>query len=274
MSREKTYSLTETLTELSQNRIQVLSLSQIKTINKAPKVLASCEGHAKSSDNNWRDAITCIAVFPNGKVVSGSNDKTLKVWDSITGTCLATLTGHMEVVLCMAVLSSGQVVSGAGTSTLKIWKPFLLPLAVDEQPKLFKAVDENPSLHTLDSSNFALSPAGIQSLTKAIAKHHTLRALHLNYCGLTDENTAHLFEVLPQKENGVQTEEVDWDHWEFKLSCSELGMTNQIGALLQDAGMNYWVQPMNSSVFSYRPTKTGDTEIKNSEVPSVECKIQ
>jgi F-box and WD-40 domain protein 1/11 len=38
-------------------------------------------------------------VFPDGRrVVSGSNDNTLKVWDIETGKCLATLEGHSDCV--------------------------------------------------------------------------------------------------------------------------------------------------------------------------------
>ena len=40
-------------------------------------------------------------MFPDGRrVVSGSNDKTLKVWDVATGECVATLEGHSEAVRC------------------------------------------------------------------------------------------------------------------------------------------------------------------------------
>ncbi len=38
-------------------------------------------------------------MFPDGRrVVSGSMDKTLKVWDVATGRCWATLEGHSGIV--------------------------------------------------------------------------------------------------------------------------------------------------------------------------------
>ena len=44
-----------------------------------------------------------VAVFPDGRrVVSGSADATLKVWDVATGKCVATLEGHYERVRCAA----------------------------------------------------------------------------------------------------------------------------------------------------------------------------
>ena len=44
-----------------------------------------------------------VAISPDGRrVVSGSLDKTLKVWDVATGECVATLQGHSDRVRCAA----------------------------------------------------------------------------------------------------------------------------------------------------------------------------
>ena len=41
--------------------------------------------------------VNCVAVLSNGRVVSGSDDRTLKVWKVSSGQCLGTLTGHTDL---------------------------------------------------------------------------------------------------------------------------------------------------------------------------------
>ncbi len=67
--------------------------------------------------------VYALAVTPDGRqVVSGSQDKTLKVWDLEIGSELRTLSGHSGAVWAVAVTPDGrQVVSGSGDKTLKVW---------------------------------------------------------------------------------------------------------------------------------------------------------
>lgn len=53
-------------------------------------------------------------------VVSGSTDRTLRVWDADTGQCLHTLYGHTSTVRCMH-LCANRVVSGSRDATLRVW---------------------------------------------------------------------------------------------------------------------------------------------------------
>jgi WD40 repeat protein len=64
------------------------------------------------------------AVTPDGRrVVSASDDGTLKVWELETGQELATLEGHESVVSGCAVTPDGQrVVSASDDGTLKVWE--------------------------------------------------------------------------------------------------------------------------------------------------------
>ena len=38
-----------------------------------------------------------MSVMPDGRIVSGSSDRTVRVWDSSTGECLKVLEGHSDV---------------------------------------------------------------------------------------------------------------------------------------------------------------------------------
>jgi WD40 repeat protein len=58
------------------------------------------------------------------RAVSGSNDKTLKVWDLTTGGLLRTLEGHADWVRAVAMSGDGRrAVSGSTDTTLKVWDP-------------------------------------------------------------------------------------------------------------------------------------------------------
>ena len=73
------------------------------------------------------DYVCCVAVLADGRFVTGSDDKTVKVWkESSPGSGVwsveATLTGHRHYVRCVAVLADGRFVTGSGDKTVKVWK--------------------------------------------------------------------------------------------------------------------------------------------------------
>ncbi len=63
--------------------------------------------------------VSCIAVF-DGKLFSGSWDKTIKVWDLQTEECTATLRGHGDAVSFLTA-SDGKLFSASIDCTIKVW---------------------------------------------------------------------------------------------------------------------------------------------------------
>jgi WD40 repeat protein len=70
-----------------------------------------------------RNPVNYLVLSADGRrVVSGSWDKTLRIWDMETGQCLKVLEGHTERVTSLVLSADGRrVVSGSRDKTLRIW---------------------------------------------------------------------------------------------------------------------------------------------------------
>jgi dipeptidyl aminopeptidase/acylaminoacyl peptidase len=64
-----------------------------------------------------------VAFSPDGKqIVSGSEDKTIKLWDATAGGLQKTLAGHSGRVTAVAFSPDGkQIASGSDDNTIKLW---------------------------------------------------------------------------------------------------------------------------------------------------------
>jgi WD40 repeat protein len=67
--------------------------------------------------------IYCVAFSPDGRrIVSGSDDRTIRVWDFDTGAELLRLEGHQDLVTSVAFAPDGRrIVSGSCDRTVRIW---------------------------------------------------------------------------------------------------------------------------------------------------------
>ena len=64
-----------------------------------------------------------VCFSPDGtKIASGSDDKTVLIWDAASGEQLCSLTGHSDSVWSVALSKDGtRLVSGSADRTVKIW---------------------------------------------------------------------------------------------------------------------------------------------------------
>jgi len=69
-----------------------------------------------------RNDITCVVQLEDGRVASGSFDKTVRIWNVVGGDgCVSTLVGHEDEVNSVTQLLDGRLVSGSVDMTLRVW---------------------------------------------------------------------------------------------------------------------------------------------------------
>jgi uncharacterized delta-60 repeat protein len=86
-----------------------------RTLSESPALVRILSGH--------QHAVNSVAVSPDGRrVVSGSWDTTVAVWDLETGAPIRRLTGHQASVRSVAVSPDGRsIVSGSQDDTVAVW---------------------------------------------------------------------------------------------------------------------------------------------------------
>ncbi|XP_022693761.1 F-box/WD repeat-containing protein 7-like isoform X2 [Varroa jacobsoni] len=90
-------------------RLHAIELNWRSRRLRSPKSLKGHDDHV----------VTCLQ-FAGNRIVSGSDDNTLKVWDATTGQCLRVLIGHTGGVWS-SQMSASTVISGSTDRTLRVW---------------------------------------------------------------------------------------------------------------------------------------------------------
>jgi WD40 repeat protein len=67
--------------------------------------------------------VRALAVLGDGRLASGSDDNTIRLWDPASGACERVFEGHQSWVRALAVLGDGRLASGSADSTIRLWDP-------------------------------------------------------------------------------------------------------------------------------------------------------
>ncbi|MFW6357854.1 MAG: protein kinase domain-containing protein [Chroococcales cyanobacterium] len=116
--------------------------------------------------NGHTSFVNTIIISPDGKtLISGSADKTIKIWDIATGQELHTLTGHSSFINALAISPDGKtLISGSADKTIKIWdiatgkelhtltghKGFINTLFISKDGQLLASGDANKTIKIWD----------------------------------------------------------------------------------------------------------------------------
>ncbi len=135
----------------------LVSVLQPVTLSAEPLRGASGEMILGLGSLGHTDLVSSVAFSPDGtKVLTGSRDKTAKLWDAGTGEPIRTFSGHTDYVESVAFSPDGtKVLTGSGDKTAKLW---------DAGTGL---VIRTFSGHTSSVTSVAFSPDGTKVLTKS-----------------------------------------------------------------------------------------------------------
>jgi WD40 repeat protein len=70
-----------------------------------------------------KDWVRALSILPDGRIVSGSDDKTLRIWNASSGDCERILSGHEEAVREVVALSDGRLLSRDWRGNCLLWSP-------------------------------------------------------------------------------------------------------------------------------------------------------
>ncbi len=110
------------LNTLSYDKLSKLPPNYVDEIifHRARAACGPYEATTISVCNVYEYQVSAVCVTPDGKIVSGSYDAEVRIWDS-EGNQLAVCEGHEDIVDAVCVTPDGKIVSGSWGGMVRIW---------------------------------------------------------------------------------------------------------------------------------------------------------
>ena len=198
----------------------VISASGDKTLKVWELSTSSPPGSVLSDPGEWQtllghtSQVNTVAVTADGRLaVSGSSDKSLKVWDLERGVELRSLRGHADTVEKVVITPDGRrVVSASGDKTIRVWD-----------------IESGEQLHNLHGSqsiitNLMLAPDGHRIISSSF-EDQTIKIWDIESGKLLNTLRGHNsfvagFAITPD-EQLVVSASGDWTLklWDLKIGC-------------------------------------------------------
>ena len=194
--------------------------------------------------------MSAIAFSPDGKqIASGSSDKTIQLWDVVTGDYQKTLIGHSEGVTAVAFSLDGkQIASGSSHKTIRLWDAatgdYQKTLAVHS--RRVTSVAFSPDIIASGSSDktIRLWPLEFPLKASKYVKHN-----------LGHRSTFRLYREIETSEStstikfSADKQYLITNMGSIRLKKAQLGLENHIGSLQDIYVQNQWIYHGKASLF-------------------------
>ena len=84
------------------------------------RVINAATGACEAELLGHASGIRSVLLLPDGRLATGSDDKTIRMWDLASKACVAVLEGHITTV-CALTVYRGQLVSGSADGQITVW---------------------------------------------------------------------------------------------------------------------------------------------------------
>lgn len=141
--------------------------------------------------------VTSVAFYPNSQcIVTGSKDRTAKIWDMCTRKCSLILQGHRSDIYSVACSPNGKyVLTACRDGTVKIWDA-ITGICIQTRQAHDFFIDHSADIHCRDTLFGCISPGGVLSTKYSLNGKYIVTASEDHTAKIWDSNLVNCLKVL------------------------------------------------------------------------------